>query len=151
MQQVRPHDMECLICAHAPSQASTALPRPAKFCDFVRMHTNKVGFSLLCWSLFLCLRISNFGQARAGIKSPMITGNLYMPVDRIRCIRAKKKIRMHILGCLVVLQTMSNAGRTAQLKRGVSVRHRLRRRYACRYVRWTGMCVVCCSENCAWV
>jgi hypothetical protein len=52
-------------------------------------------------------------------------------------------------GCLVVLEAISNTGRTAQLKRGVSVRQRLRRRYACRYVRWSCMCVVCCSENCA--
>jgi hypothetical protein len=54
-------------------------------------------------------------------------------------------------GCLVVLQAVSNAGRTAQLKRGVSVRQQLRRRYACKYVRGTRMFVVCCSENCAWV
>jgi len=54
-------------------------------------------------------------------------------------------------GCLVVLQAISNTGRTAQLKRGVSVRQRLRRLYACKYVHGTGMCVVCCSENGTWV
>ena len=49
----------------------------------------------------------------------------------------------------MVLQAISNAGRTAQLKRGVSVRQRCRIRWACMYVRWACMWVMWCCCDCS--